>query len=122
MNFLSLLLVQEGARTAEAPNPMGIHTWFIILAAGSFLAWSISYSLLTHKEALSRKLGREELTRRREQLLDRIAELELSLEGGTVSEHRHKQELSSLKYRLAKLIEKLGPHRPAEGRPPTKKV
>src|SRR5439155_277079 len=44
MNLLMLLL-QEDARPIEVPNPMGAHTWFIILAVGAFLAWATSYSL-----------------------------------------------------------------------------
>src|SRR3977135_4047586 len=47
--------------SAVVPNPMDIHTWFIILAVGAFLAWSISYSLQLQKEALKRRTSREGL-------------------------------------------------------------
>ena len=73
MTLLLLFLQDQGTRTADVPNAMGAHTWFIILAVGSFLLWSVSYSLQLHKEALARKKGREELVRRKEQLLDQIA-------------------------------------------------
>ena len=42
MTLLLLLAQDEGARTADVPNAMGAHTWFIILAVGAFLLWSIS--------------------------------------------------------------------------------
>lgn len=107
MNLL-LLLVQEGARTSEVPNVMGAHTWFVILAVGAFLAWSISYSLQLHKEALKRKRGRQELMHRKEEVIDQIAELESHLEAGSITESKYKQELKDLKFRLSKLLEKLG--------------
>ena len=65
MNLLLLLLLQEDARPIEVPNAMGAHTWFIILAAGSFLGWAISYSLQLQREARARKKGREEIVRER---------------------------------------------------------
>ena len=105
---LLLLAAQEGARTAQVPNPMGAHTWFIILAIGSFLAWSISYSLQLHKEALMKKKGRQELIRRKEELLDQIADLEARKESGGVTEQKYKLELKDLKFQLAKTLEKLG--------------
>ena len=107
MNQL-LLLVQEGARTTEVPNAMGAHTWFVILAVGAFLAWSISYSTQLHKEALTRKRGRQELMHRKEELLDQIADLESRMEAGSITEGKYKQELKELKFRLSKLLEKLG--------------
>jgi hypothetical protein len=103
--ILLLLLAQEGARTAETPNAMGAHTWFIIASVGAFLAWSISYSLQLHKEALQRRKGREELLRRREDLLDQIAALETRREAGSVTEQKYKQELKELKFRLSKVLE-----------------
>ena len=103
-----LLLLQEGSQTTEVPNPMGAHTWFIILAIGAFLAWSISYSLQLHKEALARKRGREELARRKEELIDRLADLESQMEAGTITEQKYKQEMKDLKFRFSKILEKLG--------------
>jgi hypothetical protein len=108
MNLL-VLLVQEGARTSRVPNAMGAHTWFVILVVGAFLAWSISYSLQLHKEALARKKGRQELVQRKEELIDQIADLELRMETGAITEGKYKQELKELKFRLSKLLEKLGP-------------
>src|SRR5215510_9243610 len=112
---LLLLLAQaaqdEGARTADVPNAMGAHTWFIILLVGAFLAWSISYSLQLHKEALARKKGREDLARHKDELIDRIAELEAQKESGAISEKKYKQDLKDLKFQLGKVLEKLGTKR-----------
>jgi hypothetical protein len=109
MTPLTLLLaLQADTRPIEVPNAMGAHTWFIILAVGAFLAWSISYSLQLHKEALMRKKGRVELARQRDELLDRIAELEAEKEAESITEKKYKQELKDLKFRLSKVIEKLG--------------
>ena len=105
---LLLLLVQDaGAQTADVPNAMGAHTWFIILAVGAFLLWSISYSLQLHKEAMARRKGRDELVRHKEALLDQIADLEAQRESGAVAEKKYKQDLKDLKFRLAKVLEKL---------------
>ena len=107
MMLLMLFAQEEGARTADVPNAMGAHTWFIIVAVGAFLLWSISYSLQLHKEALARKKGRENLARRKDELIDQIAELEAQKEAGTVSEKKFKQELKDLKFQLSKVLEKL---------------
>jgi hypothetical protein len=104
---LLLLLLQEGPPTTEVPTAMGAHTWFIILATGAFLAWSISYSLQLHKEALARKKGREELVKRKGELIDQIAELESRRESGDITEQKYKQEFKDLKFRLSKILEKL---------------
>ena len=106
--LLMLFAQEEGARTADVPNAMGVHTWFIILAVGAFLLWSISYSLQLHKEALARKKGRENLTRRKEELIDRIADLEARKEAGAVPEKKYKQEMKDLRFQLAKVLEKPG--------------
>ncbi len=108
MTFLLLLAQTDGAQTAEVPNAMGAHTWFIILAVGAFLLWSISYSLQLHREALARRKGRDELTRRKEELLDQIASLEEQKDSGAIAEKKYKQELKELKFHLGKLVEKLG--------------
>src|SRR5206468_4439719 len=110
MNLLLLLLLQEEPRPIEVPNAMGAHTWFIILAAGAFLSWAISYSLHLQKEALARKKGREELVRRKEELIDRIADLEAQKEAGSITEKKYKQDLKDLKFHLAKVLDKLGSH------------
>ena len=109
MTMLLLLLAQdEGARTADVPNAMGAHTWFIIVAVGAFLLWCISYSLQLHKEALVRRKGREDLVRRKDELIDRIANLEAEKEAGTIAEKKYKQDLKELKFQLSKVLEKLG--------------
>jgi hypothetical protein len=108
--MLLLLLVQAegGTETANVSNAMGAHTWFIILAAGAFLLWSISYSLQLHKEALTRRKGRDELVRRKEELLDEIARLEDQKDSGAIAEKKYKQDLRDLKFHLGKVLERLG--------------
>ena len=107
MILLLLLAQDEGARTADVPNAMGAHTWFIILAVGAFLLWSISYSLQLHKEALARRKGRDELIRRKEELLDQIARLEEQKESGAIAEKKYKQDLKDLKFHLSKILERM---------------
>ena len=107
MTLLLLLAQDDGARTADVPNAMGAHTWFIILAVGAFLAWSISYSLQLHKEALNRKKGRDYLARRKDELIDKIADLEAEKDGGAIAEKKYKQDLKDLKFQLSKILEKL---------------
>src|ERR1051325_3972694 len=108
MMVLLVLAQADGAQTADVPNAMGAHTWFVILAVGAFLLWSISYSLQLHKEALARRKGRDELVRRKDEILDEIAHLEEQKESGTIAEKKYKQELRDLKFHLAKVLEKLG--------------
>src|SRR6476646_9578892 len=113
--MLLLLLAQaaqdEGARTADVPNAMGAHTWFIILFVGAFLLWCISYSLQLHKEALARRKGREDLIRRREELIEKIADLEGQKDSGSIAEKKYKQDMKDLKFQLSKILEKLGAKR-----------
>ena len=108
MMLLLLLAQDEGARTADVPNAMGAHTWFIIIAVGAFLLWCISYSLQLHKEALARRKGREDLVRRKEEILDEIARLEDQKDLGAVAEKKYRQDLRDLKFHLGKVLEKLG--------------
>jgi hypothetical protein len=109
MIFLALLLQADGgSQTADVPNAMGAHTWFVILAVGAFLLWSISYSLQLHKEALARRKGREDLVRRKEEILDEIAHLEDQKNSGAIAEKKYKQDLRNLKFHLGKVLEKLG--------------
>ena len=111
MMLLLLLAQDDGARTADVPNAMGAHTWFIIIAAGAFLLWCLSYSLQLHKEALTRKKGREDLVRRKDELIDAIAGLETQKEAGSIAEKKYKQEMKDLKFQLSKILEKLGTKR-----------
>src|SRR6185503_8541226 len=109
MMLLVLLLAQdEGARTADVPNAMGAHTWFIILAVGAFLAWSISYSLQLRKEAIARKKGREDLVRRKDEIIEKIAELETQKDAGAITEKKYKHDLRELRFQLSKVLEKSG--------------
>src|SRR5437773_12448016 len=108
MTLLLLFAQDEGAQTADVPNAMGAHTWFIIIAVGAFLLWSISYSLQLHREAVGRRKGRDELLRRKEELLDQIARLEEEKESGAIAEKKYKQDLRDLKFHLSKILEKLG--------------
>ena len=107
MTLLLLLAQEEGPKTAEMHNAMGAHTWFIIAAAGAFLAWAISYSLQLHREALARRKGRDELVQLREELFDRIAELEEQRESGTVPEKKYRQEMKELKFKLSKVLDRI---------------
>ena len=97
----------QDARSVELPNPMTIHTWFIIAAAGAFLAWCISYAIQLQKEALERKKDRGDLRKQREDLLDKLAELEAQKEAGQISEQRYKHERKELRFRLAKVLEQI---------------
>src|SRR5215470_10662140 len=106
--MLMLLAQDDSARTADVPNAMGAHTWFIILIVGAFLAWSISYSLQLHKEALARKKGREDLVRRKDELIDQVAALEAQKDAGTIPEKKYKQDMKDLKFQLSKVLDKLG--------------
>jgi hypothetical protein len=107
MTLLLLLAQDEGARTADVPNAMGAHTWFIILAVGAFLLWCISYSLQLHKQALARKKGREDLVRRKQEIIDKIADLESQKDAGAIADKRYKQDIKDLKFQLSKVLEKL---------------
>ena len=106
MMLLLFLVQDEGPRTADVNNAMGAHTWFIIAIIGAFLLWSLSYSLQLHKEALARKKGREDVAKRKDELIDRIAELDSKKETGSIDEKKYKQELKELKFQLSKVLEK----------------
>src|SRR5437667_9812985 len=97
MTLLLLFLQGERTRTVDVPNAMGAHTWFIIVAVGAFLLWSLSYSIELHKEALARKKGREDLVRRKEELIDQIANLQTQKESGAIDEEKYKQDLKAEK-------------------------
>ena len=111
MTLLLLLAQDDGARTADVPNAMGAHTWFIIIAVGAFLLWCISYSLQLHKEALARKKGREDLVRRKEELIEKIANLEGQKDAGGIADKKYKQDMKDLRFQLSKILEKLGTKR-----------
>ena len=98
--------VAQDVRSVELPNPMTVHTWFIIGAVGAFLAWSISYTIQLQKEAQLRKKDRGDLLQEKEGILDKIAELEARKESGAITDQRHKRELKELRFRLRKILEK----------------
>jgi hypothetical protein len=106
MNFL-LLLLQEEAAPVKTSNAMATHNWFIILAVGVFLLWSISYSLHLQKEALKRKKGREDLLLRKDALLDRIADLEGQKESGKISDKNYRDELKELRFKLSRVMDQI---------------
>jgi len=93
--------------STEVPNPMGIHTWFIIFAVGAFLAWSISYSLQLQKEALQKRNSRENLVLRKNQYLEQIAKLESMKDAGTISEQAYRRDYNNTRLRLAKVLEQI---------------
>jgi hypothetical protein len=111
MMLLLLLAQDDAARTADVPNAMGAHTWFVIIAVGAFLLWCLSYSMQLHKEALARRQGREDLARRKQELVDKIADLEAQKDAGAVSEKKYKQDLKDLKFQLSKVVGKSGTKR-----------
>jgi hypothetical protein len=86
---------------------MTIHTWFIIGVVGAFLCWCISYALQMQREALERKKDRTDVLRQKEELLDQIADLETRKEAGEVTDQRYKHELKELRFRLAKVLDKI---------------
>jgi hypothetical protein len=108
MNFLLLLLLQEEAAPVKTSNAMATHNWFIILAVGAFLLWSVSYSLHLQKEALKRKKGREDLLLRKDTLLDKIADLDEQKESGKISDKKYKEEMKELRFQLSRVMDLLG--------------
>lgn len=109
-------LAQEeaGPRDVQLPNPMGVHTWFIIAAVGAFLAWCISYVLEVQKERLRTKPQRGALLRQKEELLDRLAELERQKEAGAIAPPRYEKEFRKIKGRLSEVLHRLGRQGQAE--------
>jgi hypothetical protein len=104
------LAQDEGPREVEVPNPMGPHTWFIIVAIGAFLAWCISYVLQLQRERMTgqAKPQRDSLLRRKEELLDRLAKLESEKESGTIAAARYEKEFRKLRGQLSEILGRLG--------------
>jgi len=102
-----MLAQEEGPREVQLPNPMGAHTWFIIVAIGAFLAWCISYALQLQKEKLTSQPRRTTLLRQKEELLDRLTELESEKEAGTISTQRYEKEFRKAKGRLSEVVGRL---------------
>jgi len=97
----------EGPREVELPNPMTIHTWFIIAAVGAFLAWCISYILDKQKETPSGKVRRASLLQQKNQLLDRIADLESQKDSGKIPQTRYEKEYRKARGRLSEVLSRL---------------
>ena len=107
--LMALAQDENGPREIQLPNPMGAHTWFIIVAVGAFLAWCISYVLQLQKEKQENQQPRRgSLLRQKEELLDRLAELESQKEAGTISTQRYDKEFKKTKGRLSAVISRLG--------------
>jgi hypothetical protein len=104
----ALLAQEEGARDVQLPNPMGAHTWFIIAAVGAFLAWCISYVLELQKEKLKTRPQRSSLLRQKEELLERLAELDAQKESGTIPAARYEREFKKIRGRLTDVLSRLG--------------
>jgi hypothetical protein len=102
----SSLFAQDEPHSVNLPNAMTIHTWFIIGATGAFLAWSLSYSIQLQRESLERRKSPASLLKHKEELLDKIADLEKRKEEGQITEPRYKHELRELKFHLAKVLER----------------
>ena len=101
----AVVLAQDDVKSTEAPNSMGAHTWFIIVAVGALLAWGISYSLTLQREALARKRSQDELGRRKEEILEEIVELERRKETGEVTESKYTKESKELRHQLSRVVE-----------------
>ena len=104
---------QEGPRDVQLPNPMGAHTWFIILSVGAFLAWCISYVLEIQKERLKGKPHRGSLLRQKEELLDRLAQLESQKEAGAIALPRYEKEFKKTRNRLSDVLSRLAQNQDA---------
>lgn len=101
-----LALAQEdnAIRDVKIPNPMGVHTWFIIAAVGVFLAWCISYCLQLQKESEARKPRRTELLRHKDQVLNRLAELESQKEAGAIALPAYESEFRKARSKLSDIL------------------
>ena len=105
---VSILAQEEAApREVQIPNPMALHTWFIIVAVGAFLAWCISYVLDRQRESSSPKPQREVLLRQKNQLLDRIADLESKKEAGALPQNRYEKEYRKARGLLSEVVSRL---------------
>jgi hypothetical protein len=102
------LAQEEGPIEVQIPNPMSIHTWFIIAAVGAFLAWCISYALQLHREQMADRPERGNLLRQKDQLLDHLAELEAQKHAGTISPERYDKEFKKMRVRLSAVLSRLG--------------
>jgi hypothetical protein len=108
---LAALAQEEGPRLIQVPNPMAAHTWFIIAAVGAFLAWCISYVLQFHKNQLNEKSDKAKriaLLHEKDELLDRLAQLESEKDAGTIPGPRYEKEYRKARSRLSDILGRLG--------------
>ena len=105
----SALAQEEGPREIHLPNPMGAHTWFIIVAVGAFLAWCISFALQLQRERLAghTRPQRESLLRRKEELLDSLAKLESRKDAGAIAQSRYERDHKRLRSQLSDVLGRL---------------
>jgi hypothetical protein len=106
---LSAFAQEEGPREIQLPNPMGAHTWFIIIAVGAFLAWCISFALQLQRERLTghTRPQRESLLRRKEELLNSLAKLESQKDAGNVAQSRYEKDFKKLRSQLSDVLGRL---------------
>jgi hypothetical protein len=100
----------EGPRLISLPNPMAAHTWFIIAAIGAFLAWCISYVLQFRRLKTNEKgdkARRVALLHEKDELLNKIAELEAQKEAGTLPAPRYEKEYRKARSRLSEVLARL---------------
>lgn len=101
----------EGPRLISLPNPMAAHTWFIIAAIGAFLAWCISYVVQFRRsraaESAGNKAKRAALLHEKDELLNRIAELEAQKEAGSIPGPRYEKEFKKARSRLSEVLGRL---------------
>ena len=101
---------EAGPRSVNVPNPMAAHTWFIIAAVGAFLAWCISYMLQFRRNQETGKTDKAKriaLLQEKDELLDRIAELESQKESGTLPAPRYEKEFKKARSRLSDVLSRL---------------
>src|SRR5260370_34946783 len=98
MPLLLLLAQDAGAQTADVPNAMGAHTWFIIIAVGAFLLWSISYSLQLHREALAGRKNRDGLVRRKDKKHNKSDDSEEQKEWVAKAKKKKKKDRKDLRF------------------------
>ena len=63
---------------------------------------------MTDLDAFVEQKGREDLVKRKDELIDRIANLEVEKDAGRLDEKKYKQELKDLKFQLSKALERIG--------------
>ena len=106
--FFGLALLQPARAQGpiEVPNPMAVHTVFIIVITAAFLAWAVSFSIQTMRER-TRQQDRQALLKRKETVLDQVTEVESALESGAINSSNHKRRMKELRGELTRVLERL---------------